>query len=124
MSEVSAKPEARDMGGEELDFVLGSLHNWIGTQGGRDLYFSDYGKTPGLPYPTARPCCRGRPWYGCECRTNTFRITSKEAGSIWNCRRSEMSEVSAKPEARDMELAKERLLNQIEAQRSGFDLEL
>ena len=35
-----------------------------------------------------------------------------------------MSEVSAKPEARDMELAKERLLNQIEAQRSGFDLEL
>lgn len=34
-----------------------------------------------------------------------------------------MSEVSAKPEARDMELAKERLLNQIEAQRSGFDLE-
>ena len=32
-----------------------------------------------------------------------------------------MSEVSAKPEARDMELAKERLLNQIEAQRSGFD---
>lgn len=35
-------------GGEELDFVLGSLHNWIGTQGGRDLYFSDYGKTPGL----------------------------------------------------------------------------
>lgn len=35
-------------GGEELDFVLGSLHNWIGTEGGRDLYYSDYGKTPGL----------------------------------------------------------------------------
>lgn len=29
-------------GGEELDFVLGSLHNWIGMEGGRDLYFSDF----------------------------------------------------------------------------------
>ena len=35
-------------GGEELDFVLGSLHNWIGEEGCRDLYFSDYGKTPAL----------------------------------------------------------------------------
>lgn len=34
--------------GEELDFVLGSLHNWIGMEGGRDLYFSDYGKDPAL----------------------------------------------------------------------------
>lgn len=29
-------------GGEELDFVLGSLHNWIGMEGGIDLGFSDY----------------------------------------------------------------------------------
>ena len=35
-------------GGEELDFVLGSLHNWIGVEGSRDLYFSDYGKNPAL----------------------------------------------------------------------------
>ena len=36
---------ARDIlaqGGEELDFVLGSLHNWIGMEGGRDLAFSNY----------------------------------------------------------------------------------
>ncbi len=35
-------------GGEELDFVLGSLHNWIGMEGGRDLYYSDYGRDPAL----------------------------------------------------------------------------
>lgn len=29
-------------GGDELDFVLGSLHNWIGTEGNIDLYFSDF----------------------------------------------------------------------------------
>ena len=29
-------------GGEELDFVLGSLHNWIGAEGGIDLGSSDY----------------------------------------------------------------------------------
>ena len=29
-------------GGEELDFVLGSMHNWIGMEGGRDLAFSNY----------------------------------------------------------------------------------
>ncbi len=29
-------------GGEELDFVLGSLHNWIGDQGNIDLYFSKF----------------------------------------------------------------------------------
>ncbi len=29
-------------GGEDLDFVLGSLHNWIGMEGNGDLYFSDY----------------------------------------------------------------------------------
>ena len=28
--------------------MLGSLHNWIGLEGEIDLYFSDYGKTPGL----------------------------------------------------------------------------
>ena len=35
-------------GGEELDFVLGSLHNWIGMEGNRDLYFSDYHDNPEL----------------------------------------------------------------------------
>ena len=29
-------------GGEELDFVLGSLHNWLDQEGGIDLGFSDY----------------------------------------------------------------------------------
>lgn len=29
-------------GGAELDFVLGSLHNWIGMEGDLDLYFSDF----------------------------------------------------------------------------------
>ena len=35
-------------GGEELDFVLGSLHNWIGIEGGRDLSFSNYRDNPDL----------------------------------------------------------------------------
>lgn len=29
-------------GGEELDFVLGSLHNWIGAQGNIDLYYTRF----------------------------------------------------------------------------------
>ena len=29
-------------GGEELDFVLGSLHNWIGDEGNIDFYFSGF----------------------------------------------------------------------------------
>ncbi len=29
-------------GGDELDFVLGSLHNWIGDEGNIDLYFSKF----------------------------------------------------------------------------------
>lgn len=37
-----------DQGGGELDFVLGSLHNWIGREGGRDLAFSDYRDHPEL----------------------------------------------------------------------------
>ena len=44
----AAAREILAQGGEELDFVLGSLHNWIGLEGEIDLYFSDYGKTPGL----------------------------------------------------------------------------
>lgn len=52
LGSATAYPEAARailaQGGEELDFVLGSLHNWIGMEGGRDLYYSDYGKTPGL----------------------------------------------------------------------------
>ena len=35
-------------GGEELDFVLGSLHNWIGLEGNRDLADSDYHNDPAL----------------------------------------------------------------------------
>lgn len=35
-------------GGGELDFVLGSLHNWIGLEGNRDLYFSDFHDDPAL----------------------------------------------------------------------------
>ncbi len=42
---------ARDIlaqGGEELDYVLGSLHNWIGMEGNLDFYYSDYRGSPGL----------------------------------------------------------------------------
>ena len=35
-------------GGDELDFVLGSLHNWIGAEGGIDLGSSDYSGNPTL----------------------------------------------------------------------------
>lgn len=35
-------------GGGELDFVLGSLHNWVGQEGGIDLGFSDYRGHAGL----------------------------------------------------------------------------
>ena len=35
-------------GGDGLDFVLGSLHNWIGAEGNIDLYFSDYRGNPAL----------------------------------------------------------------------------
>lgn len=42
---------ARDIlaqAGDELDFVLGSLHNWIGDQGNRDFYFTRFGGNPDL----------------------------------------------------------------------------
>ncbi len=42
---------ARDVlaqGGEELDFVLGSMHNWIGEEGNLDFYFSTYQDNPEL----------------------------------------------------------------------------
>lgn len=46
LGSVPADPDAARnilaQGGEELDFVLGSLHNWIGMEGGRDLAFSNY----------------------------------------------------------------------------------
>ena len=35
-------------GGEELDFVLGSLHNWIGAEEGRDFCYSDFHDSPDL----------------------------------------------------------------------------
>ena len=35
-------------GGEELDFVLGSLHNWIGIQGNVDLHDTDFTGDPAL----------------------------------------------------------------------------
>ena len=43
-----AAREALAQGGEELDFVLGSLHNWIGMEGNRDLYFSDFRRNTAL----------------------------------------------------------------------------
>ena len=36
--------------GEELDFVLGSLHNWIGAQDNRDFYFTHFGDDPTLAH--------------------------------------------------------------------------
>lgn len=35
-------------GGDELDFVLGSLHNWIGAEGSIDLYNTDFTGNPAL----------------------------------------------------------------------------
>ena len=35
-------------GGDELDFVLGSLHNWIGAEGNIDLGCSNYSGNPAL----------------------------------------------------------------------------
>lgn len=34
--------------GEKLDFVLGSLHNWIGAQNNQDFYFTNFTADPGL----------------------------------------------------------------------------
>ena len=35
-------------GGDEVDFVLGSIHNWIGLYRNRDLYYTDYTNNPAL----------------------------------------------------------------------------
>ncbi len=35
-------------GGCDVDFVLGSIHNWIGPYGNRDLYYTDYTNNPAL----------------------------------------------------------------------------
>ena len=35
-------------GGDELDFVLGSLHNWIGAENNIDLYSTDFTGNPAL----------------------------------------------------------------------------
>lgn len=35
-------------GGSEVDFVLGSVHNWIDAHGNRDLYYTDYTDDPAL----------------------------------------------------------------------------
>ena len=35
-------------GGEDVDFVLGSVHNWIGVRNNRDLYYTDYTNNPAL----------------------------------------------------------------------------
>ena len=48
-------------GGDELDFVLGSLHNWLGERDNSDLYYTDY--TGDLPL--ARHCvehCLDHTW--------------------------------------------------------------
>lgn len=50
-STPSAPEDARRIlaeGGEELDFVLGSIHNWIGIEGSIDLYFTDFSHNPAL----------------------------------------------------------------------------
>lgn len=35
-------------GGNEVDFVLGSIHNWIGRRDNHDLYYTDYTNNPAL----------------------------------------------------------------------------
>lgn len=35
-------------GGGEVDFVLGSIHNWIGDRNNHDLYYTDYTDDPAL----------------------------------------------------------------------------
>lgn len=35
-------------GGSQVDYVLGSVHNWIGAHGDRDLYYMDYTDDPAL----------------------------------------------------------------------------
>lgn len=42
--------------GEELDFVLGSLHNWIGMEGNIDLFFSRYREDPSLGRRVVEHC--------------------------------------------------------------------
>ena len=54
-SAVYAPDTARrilDQGRPELDFVLGSLHNWLGERDNLDLYFTDFTGDPAL----ARHC--------------------------------------------------------------------
>lgn len=52
LGSAPANPEAARAiladAGDELDFVLGSLHNWIGEQGNIDLFFTEYNGDPGL----------------------------------------------------------------------------
>lgn len=58
-SAVCDPPAARRIlaeGGDELDFVLGSLHNWIGTEGCGDLYFSDFHNDPALARKAVDNC--------------------------------------------------------------------
>lgn len=35
-------------GGSDVDFVLGSIHNWIGMRNNHDLYYTDYTDDPSL----------------------------------------------------------------------------
>ena len=51
--ELGSAPYAPDtarailaQGGEELDFVLGSLHNWMGQEGNQDLCYTSYRDNP------------------------------------------------------------------------------
>ena len=52
LGSAPACPEAArsvlDGAGDELDFVLGSLHNWIGMEGNVDLHDTDYSGDPAL----------------------------------------------------------------------------
>lgn len=50
-SAVYAPETARTIlaeGGDTLDFVLGSLHNWIGAENNIDFYFTDFHNDPAL----------------------------------------------------------------------------
>ena len=52
LGSAPARPEAARSviagAGDELDFVLGSLHNWIGAEGNVDLHDIDYSGDPAL----------------------------------------------------------------------------
>lgn len=53
-------------GGDDVDFVLGSIHNWIGVRDNHDLYYTDY--TDNFPL-----CCEAME----NALENTFRMVTQ-----------------------------------------------